>query len=930
MAQICPRCSRGNPLAAAYCYFDGMPLGDHTAPGAGMGSAARPFPNPFIFPSGQACHTFDQFALACVNNWKEALQYLESGDVANFMAGLGRADLALAAREAARFPDHERGLEQFLEKLPTHALPAPQLQVEPTQVNLGLLTVGKDSRFELRLANGGMGLLHGSVAFEACPWLSLGDKPGVRQKLFQFLRDTVIPVRVVGKQLRASNKPLEAMLTVESNGSNVIIPIKAAVPVKPFPTGVLAGARNPRQVAEKAKARPKEAAALFEQGAVAAWYRDNGWSYPVPGPCASGIAAVQQFFEALGLTTPPKVDISEPAVNLLAFPGQPASHTLRVTARENRPVYAHAVSDSSWLQVSGIQLEGRSASIHLSVPPLPSPPVGTLQARVTVTTNGKQRFIVPVTLGVAGFPGAGVTVTRAVSVASPTATVPRGALATMRMTPEAASAALAERTAAPPRKEVLAPRRRLGCLPLVPVAFLVVGLMITVARDLGAWMFGAPGPSPVENTASREPAPGIAVEFHDTDVDVTLGTTGVKPAAGQAPGANDRPAIWVPSMRFGLVKVPDPSQHGFQPEKKLTFEERGLTNNTCIRLDGHQWLFGERPFHTPDGKEVGNWPGQWEAREIPLGKDASGKPRNGRKSVWLYPQQQVAVTQTVEVVTGTQTGAADTCLVRYRLDNRDTNPHRVGIRFLLDTYIGENDGVPFLIPGRQQLCSTSAEFNSPDEVPDFIQARETDDLTKPGTIAHLQLKLGGNLEPPNRVTLGAWPNPRLAERNRLCQQEKTLWEVPVFDIHTLDPDPDSAVAIYWNEKVLQPGQSREVGFSYGLGQVAGGEGGGKLAVTVGGSFLPGGEFTVTAYVQNPVAGQTVTLTLPSGFQLVQGTATQPVPPLPADAASRTSPVTWRVKGPSREGNYSLKVQSSTGVSQTQPIRIQVKGIFGNN
>jgi hypothetical protein len=922
MAQICPRCSRGNPAAAAYCHFDGMPLGNHTAPGSAAGSAGRPFPNPFIFPSGQACHTFDQFAIACVNNWPEALQFLESGDFANFMGGLGRADLSLAAREAARFPDRERGLEQFLEKLPTQSLPAPQLLVDPNQVNLGLMVVGKDSRFELRLSNGGMGLLHGSVGLDACPWLSLGDKPGVRQKLYQFLRDTVIPVRVVGKQLRASNKALEAMLTVESNGGNILVPIKAAVPVKPFPTGVLAGARNPRQVAEKAKAHPREAAALFEQGAVAAWYRDNGWSYPVPGPSASGLAAVQQFFEALGLTTPPKVDISETAVNLLAFPGQPITHTLRVTAREKRAVYAHAVSDSPWLRVSNIQFEGRSAAIDLTVN-LPSDPVGTLQAHVTVTSNGNQRFVVPVTLGIAGFPGAGAAVTQRVAAVSPVRTLAPGPVATMRMTNEDAAAALAERTAAP-RGDVIAPRRRSGCLPVLPVAFLALGLMVTVVRDIGAWLTGGPAPTPVESTPSRQPTPGIRVAFHNMDVPVTLGTTGIKP--GENPGGrmNDQDASWRPSMRFGLVQLPDPSQRG-RAVKRLTFKEEGLTNNTCVRLDGHEWLFGEQPWLLPDGRETGpRSPGQWEEREASLGKS-----RVGQKSVWLYTQQKVAVTQTVEVVTGTQTGSTDTCLVLYRLDNRDALPHTVGIRFLLDTFIGDNDGVPFLIPGRQQLCSTSAEFNSPEEVPDFIQARETDDLAKPGTIAHLQLKLGGKLEPPSRVTLGAWPNPELSGRDRRCQQEKTMWVVPVFDIHTLET-ADSAVTIYWNEKVLQPGESREVGFSYGLGTVAGGEGGGKLAVTVGGSFLPGGEFTVTAYVQNPVPGQTVTLTLPSGFQLVQGAATQTVPPLPANAASRTSPVTWRVKSPSREGNYSLKVQSSTGVSQTQPVRIQVKGIFGNN
>jgi hypothetical protein len=356
--------------------------------------------------------------------------------------------------------------------------------------------------------------------------------------------------------------------------------------------------------------------------------------------------------------------------------------------------------------------------------------------------------------------------------------------------------------------------------------------------------------------------------------------------------------------------------------RRLTYEEHGLTNNTCVRLDGNEWLFGERPFRRADGRVRHNWPGRWKARDLPL---ASGR---GRQSVWVYDDQQVEVTQTAEIIRGPQSGLLDTCLVRYRLENHDRRPHRVGLRFLLDTFIGRNDGAPFLLPGRSQLCSTSMAFQHPAEIPDFIQALENEDLTRPGTIAHLQLRPGGELEAPSRVTLGAWPNPRLAHLDERCDQEKTLWDVPVLPIRSLTP-PDSAVAIYWDERELPPEGVREAGFTYGLGNVSSGEAGGKLAVTLGGAFAPGGEFTVTAYVKNPIPGQTVTLALPPDFELLDGSARQSVPPLPSGAASRNSPVTWRVRAGPREGTYTVKVQSSTGVSQTQEVRIKVKGIFGN-
>jgi hypothetical protein len=465
-------------------------------------------------------------------------------------------------------------------------------------------------------------------------------------------------------------------------------------------------------------------------------------------------------------------------------------------------------------------------------------------------------------------------------------------------------------------------------LALVPLAFLAVALMAVVGRD-----FLVPGevpPAPVEEDtrALVDPNPRISVQFHDREEEVELGEGGVKPGTGFE-AKQTLAAVWEPSMRFGVTMLNEPDPNDPSKPKRLTFDERGYTNNTVVRLDGYEWLFGDRPFRQKsDGKLLPrDWPGRWLEREVTdLGSDATGRKRQGTRSVWSYDQQHVLVTQTVEIVPGEQSRRLDTCLVRYKLENKDSQPHKVGLRFMLDTFIGANDGVPFTIPGQQQLCDTKYEFNRPEDVPDFIQALESGDLRNPGTIAHLQLRLGGKLDAPDRVTLGAWPNPQLAKRDPRCKQEKTLWVVPVLPIKTLSP-PDSAVTIYWNDRPLEAGASREMGFAYGLGNVSSGEGGGKLGLTVGGSFTPGGEFTLTAYVSNPLPGQTVTLTLPEGFRLTEGELVRPVPPLPPGSASRNSPVTWRVQAASREGQYTLKVQSSTGVSQSLSIRIKGSRLF---
>jgi hypothetical protein len=263
------------------------------------------------------------------------------------------------------------------------------------------------------------------------------------------------------------------------------------------------------------------------------------------------------------------------------------------------------------------------------------------------------------------------------------------------------------------------------------------------------------------------------------------------------------------------------------------------------------------------------------------------------------------------------------------IENQDDRPHAVGIRFLLDTFIGTNDGVPFTIAG--ELCDTSRDFKPPLAIPDSILALEYDDLKSPGTVALLRLKLEG-LEPPGRVILGAWPDEYLkklqgrplaqGQNTQSARAQNTLWEVPVLSMKTLFPY-DSAITIYWDEKPLAPRQQRAVGFAYGLGNVARSS---KLLLTASGSFKPGGAFTVTALVSHPEKGETVTLTVPEGFQ-IDGDARQKVPELTGAVSSRNRPVTWRVQAGPRVGDYHLTVKSSIGAMQMQRVTIKERGIL---
>jgi hypothetical protein len=233
--------------------------------------------------------------------------------------------------------------------------------------------------------------------------------------------------------------------------------------------------------------------------------------------------------------------------------------------------------------------------------------------------------------------------------------------------------------------------------------------------------------------------------------------------------------------------------------------------------------------------------------------------------------------------------------------------------------IGEdksNDGVPFTVPGLPGLVDKSANFQAPKTIPDFLQVLEVPNLKHPGIVGFMNLKLGSGVEPPSRVLLTHWTD------------KLGIWDVPEKPF--LDPDDprlraDSAVVLYWGEKSLARGAKRELGFSYGLGSLS--VAGGQLGVSVGGSFVPHGDLTVVALVNNPVKDQKLTLKLPDGLHLLDGESEQQAVAIAqAGAAAQQSPVTWRIRA-DREGTYVIEVLSSTGVAQKKRIAIKTKTIF---
>ena len=279
----------------------------------------------------------------------------------------------------------------------------------------------------------------------------------------------------------------------------------------------------------------------------------------------------------------------------------------------------------------------------------------------------------------------------------------------------------------------------------------------------------------------------------------------------------------------------------------------------------------------------------------------------------------VRVTQTVETVLG-ESGLGDTVRIRYDLTNLDQQEHQVGLRMMVDTLIGENDGVPFLVPGLEGITEHAVDLKGA-QVPNSIRALEVPDLVNPGVIVNLSLR-GGDATLPDRVLITGWYH---SDMEWDFLQGAGGIGAPLKRSGLESESPDSAVGLFYDPQPLAPGASRTILVYYGLGSISSTTTGNrKLGLFAPASVNEGDKFYLTAVIADPSSGETISLALPENLALAPGeSATRP---LEASSAGFTQ-VSWLVQACRRGDNVQLQAHLEPGgVSEFWTIDIQPVGI----
>lgn len=340
----------------------------------------------------------------------------------------------------------------------------------------------------------------------------------------------------------------------------------------------------------------------------------------------------------------------------------------------------------------------------------------------------------------------------------------------------------------------------------------------------------------------------------------------------------------------------DPSRSTDDNKVLIYGSREPWTSFTTVLVDGAPQVFGG-----PTSRRAG--------LSAPATNLTDGPRVAGDSVIGTARAGDIEITQEIAFARSPTTRVNDAARISYRITNRGPREHLVGLRVMLDTMLGSNDGAP-LRAGSQAVDKATQLAGA--DLPDFWQA--FDSLSQPAVISQGTLRAPG-LTPPDRLEMADWgtfadapwefPFPSGADFTRRGEEAQ-----------------DTAVTLYWSPRPLAPGDSRTYSTLYGVGGVSLSPAQLSLGLTapaeVDFHYDEPRPFAVVAYVENSGGfdsrGTKLSLGLSEGLALAEGSTTVSLGLL---QPKQTRQVVWRVL-PTGKATGTLQITVTVASDNLEP------------
>lgn len=336
---------------------------------------------------------------------------------------------------------------------------------------------------------------------------------------------------------------------------------------------------------------------------------------------------------------------------------------------------------------------------------------------------------------------------------------------------------------------------------------------------------------------------------------------------------------------------------------------RPWTSFTTVQIDGENYVFGGK---TPERAGKAGKYGQ-----VTMMPTISSE--NGQKSIITTTRfNQVEVEQILSFSKSSTTGLYDTVLIKYRVTNQDKVARKVGLRVMLDTMLGANDGAPYRVGDKAILTDT---YFQQANLPTFWQAFDAlsdTKVTAQGTL------VGPDVTAPDKMYFSDWGSMADGLWDFKYQAGEDFLREGEYEL-------DSATALFWTPMALNPGETRTYVTKYGLGGITVVPGILSLGVTSPAEVVFDTQttsFPVVAYIENTseiVAKQVVAqIQLPQGFEIVENSAQKSLGNMEPGS---TGQVAWEVrpiKGAQLPEKITYTVKADAANTDHNEVQRQVR------